>query len=157
MAHDEAAVRQSLEEAWEKPGEYRAFCEAVAAGERRIGGDAGSGRLAAEIGAEDVEGERLRSVQPFRAARAPALPCPGFRRHPRHRFEQSLPHLRKQVDVLMPVDEIGQVAEGAGEGMNLRGDLELERVTVEPARERLELHRLHRRKAAVAHRLKARA
>ena len=46
------------------------------------------------------------------------------------------------MDMLVPVDEIGQSAEGAGESVDLRRDFQFQRAAVEPAGKRRELHGL---------------
>ena len=42
-------------------------------------------------------------------------------------------HLRHQMDVLVAVDEVGQVAEGVDEGAQLRGDLDRQQLRFQPA------------------------
>src|SRR5262245_45516343 len=66
MAHDDAAVRQAFEKAWEKVGEIETAAEAVSPCEGGVGRNAKRLGAAAESVAEQVEQEAFAIVQPFR-------------------------------------------------------------------------------------------
>ena len=114
MAHDQATVRQpSRNRRKQRARNPARVDEIIGAGKRRIdarcrrarrgGGTARSGRRAA---APCGRAEPLRQ----RPAR-PHWRTQAFGRGSLHRVEQGVAHLRKQLHVLMAVDEIGRAAE----------------------------------------------
>ena len=155
MAHDQPAVRQPGEKPREDRGEVGRVVEIIGAGEGRIGGDAKPPRLAAEAQAQHVEHQFLAAVAPARRARAAALPDPGVGRGLRRHLEHGVAHLRKQMHVLVAVDEVGRPAEGHDKGFDLRGDLDRQPRGVEPARHRRAHHLVERQEMAVAQRPEA--
>ena len=118
---------------WEQRGEVGLAVEIVGAGKGRIGGDAQPPRLAAKREAQYVEHQLLGQTQARRRARAAALPDPGAGRGLRRHLEHRVAHLRKQLHVLMAVDEVGRAAERHDEGFHLRGDLDRQPLDIEPA------------------------
>ena len=132
MAHHQAAVRQPVEEAREQRREIRPLAEVIGTGERRVGGQAERRRAAAEPVAQNVEHQPLAVAEPLRERQhAPALAQPGIGRRVLDHTEQRLAHLREQVHVLMPVNEIGRAAKELDEGVKLAHDLGRERVARE--------------------------
>ena len=110
---------------------------------------------AAKCHAQNVEHQRLAVVQAAQRIGAAALPHPGIRRRLRHHLEEGIAHLRKQMHVLVAVDEIGRAAEGVDEGAQLRGDLDRQQFRLQAARDRGAHHLRQRQKAAVAQRRKS--
>src|SRR6185437_15982005 len=110
MAHDQAAIRQPGQEAREDLGESAVAAEIIGAGEGRIGGDAALPSLAAKTHAQNVEQQFLASFESAGRTRTAALSDPGFGRHFRSHLEHGVTHLRKQMYVLVAVDEIGRSA-----------------------------------------------
>ena len=155
MAHDQPAVRQPGQEARESRGEIGLAVEIIGAGKGRIGGDAKLPRLAAKTHAQNVEHQFLAVLQPPRRGRAAALPDPGVGRRLRGHLEHGIAHLRKQMHVLVAVDEVGRPAERHDEGLHLRGDLDHQPLGIEPARDRRAHHFIERQEMAVAERRKA--
>ena len=152
MAHDQPAVRQSGQEARKQRRITGLAAEIIGAGEGRIGGDAKLARLAAKAHAQDVEQQFLAVLQPPRRARTAALPDPGIGRGLRRHLERGIAHLRKQVDVLVAVDEVGRPPERHDEGLHLRGDLDHQPLRIEPARDRRAHHFIERQEMAVGKR-----
>ena len=121
-------------------GEVGLALEIIGAGKGRIGGHAKLPGLAAEAQAQDVEQQFLAILQPPRRTRAAALPDPGIGRRFRGHLEHGVAHLRKQMHVLVAVDEVGRAAEGHDEGFYLGGDLDHQPLGIEPARDRRAHH-----------------
>src|ERR1700674_3146040 len=112
MAHDEAALGQSLEKPRKQRGKIRIRIEIVDAGKGRIGRYAARRGAAAKAAAELAQGQRLEvPEQDPQRQRAAALPHPGGRRGAFRRGEGFLAELRKQMHVLMAVEEVGRAPE----------------------------------------------
>ena len=115
MAHHQAAFRQAVRR---KPGNSfakSAFgAKRIGAGEGRIGGDAERLRARARNSRlSQSSSSAFRSVRrAVQRQRAAALAHPGLRRESLAVVQHRLAHLRKQMHVLMAVDEIRRAAEG---------------------------------------------
>ena len=106
--------------------------------------------------------KRLLSMSSRRPLRSPiragqrsdpsALAQPGVRRKLARDLEQRVAHLRKQLHMLVAVDEIGRAAEGVDEHPHLARDLARERRAVEPMQSGAREHRAERQERAVPER-----
>src|SRR5215470_7442500 len=120
MTHHHAAVRQPIEKLRKGIGKIRLVAERVGAGEGRIGAYPERRRAATEAPAQNVEQHSFAV-----AGRANERPCtpalahPGIGRLAPGDREQRLAHLRKQLDVLVAVDEIGRTTKMLREGAYL--------------------------------------
>ena len=154
MAHDHAAIRQLIEEAGEQGREIGVVAERIGARETRIGAQAERIGALPEIVAQVIEQPGLAVAQAEGARRhPPALPQPGARRIGLGDLEHRFADLRKQMHVLMAVDEIGRAAEGVDEHPQLRRDLARERGVREPVQEGPRQRGRKRQESALAHRL----
>ena len=122
MAHDHAAVGQPVEKGRKQRGEIRHPAERRRC-RRRPDWCACRTSLArrAEAAAEPVEQQRLavgRSAASGGTMR-PHWRTQAFGAASLTTLEHGLAHLRKQMHVLMAVDEIRRAAEGGGEGLEL--------------------------------------
>src|SRR5450631_4026958 len=89
-------------------------------------------------------------MQAPQRTRTAALPDPGVRRGLGNHLEEGIAYLRKQMHVLMTIDEVGRPAENRQKGFKLGGDLDHQSLRLQAARRRRAQHVIERRKAAVA-------
>src|SRR5205814_4267822 len=109
--------------------------EVIGAGEAGIEAKACLAGAAAELRAQDVEHERLRRRKALRQWQvAGALAHPGFWRGLTDRVDKAVAYLRKELHMLMAVDEIGRSSERFREGCQLRLYLIAKELAVEPSR-----------------------
>src|SRR5438874_1277865 len=133
MRHDHSLLRKPIEEMRKEVAVDDAVLEIVSAGKCRIGSDAESLGATADASAEQIEHETLAIAKPLRGAKsAAALAHPGCRRLSGCDLEHRLADLRKQMRVLMAVDERGPAAENLDEPAQLGRHLRVERNDVEP-------------------------
>src|SRR5262249_15902183 len=111
MTHDETAVRQAHQERWENLRVIRSGIEAVGSGKARIEFNAQPFGLAPESEAQNVQCQRFSVLQTPGRLGAGALSHPGFGRSLRDDPEKSVAYLRKQMNVLVAVDEIRSSSE----------------------------------------------
>jgi hypothetical protein len=154
MTHDQPAIRQPGQKARKNRREGRLATEIIGAGKGRIGGDTKSSRLAAEADAQNIDQQFLAALEPLRRPRAAALPHPGLGRHLRRHPQHGVAHLRKQMHVLMTIDEVGWPAESLDEGLHLGRDFAGQLFAIEPAHHCRAHNALERQELAAAHRCK---
>src|SRR5262245_26570246 len=110
MAHDQAAVGKAGQKARKKLVKSGLGRERIRSRESRIGCDAQPCRFAAETDAQNVERESLVIVHSPAWSRTAALSYPGAGHFLCHDSEKGVPYLRKQMDVLMTIQEIGRTS-----------------------------------------------
>src|SRR5262249_2322737 len=96
---------------------------AVGSGKARIEFNPQSFGFPAEPETQNVQGERLAVLQPSARFCAGALSHPGVGRALRDDPEKSIAYLRKQMNVLVTVDEIRRATEHIDKGAQLGRDL----------------------------------
>src|SRR5262249_52432957 len=134
MTHHHTAVRQPVEKLWKRHGKIRLVPERVGPGKGRVGAHTERRSATAEATAEDVEQESLAIVESMTARQhAPALadPCAGGLAP--GDCEYRVAHLRKQLHMLVAVNEVGRAAEMLREGAHLPGDLRRQGIRLERA------------------------
>src|SRR5262249_37236444 len=112
VAHENAALGQSFEKSRKQRGKVRRGIEIVDAGECRIGPEPFRRRAAAKATAETAQRRRLEvACQNPQRQRAPALAHPRGGRGAFDRGEYGVANLRKEMHMLMAVDEVGRAPE----------------------------------------------
>src|SRR5207249_659996 len=112
-----APVRKPIEKLRKGIGKTSPVAERVGAREGGVGTHAERRRAVTEALAQNGEQQSFTIVERANERpRAPALPHPGLGRLAACDREQRLAHLRKQLDVLVAVNEIRRAAEMLREG-----------------------------------------
>src|SRR5229473_1032814 len=118
VTHDEAILRQSVEKLPHQRAEIRLWGKIISAGEGGIECDVGARGAAAKLRTQNVEKQRLGGAEPpGQRLPASALANPGVGRGFFHRRQECVAHHRKQLRVLMTVDEIRGAAEQFAESL----------------------------------------
>src|SRR5581483_11236670 len=117
MAHDQSVCRQRVEKARKQRREIGAATKIIGAGEGGIGADAAPGRAGTKAAAEEVEHQAFGSGKPCAHAATWSHPSSGreLRRHLDHRVA----NLRRELYVLVSIDEIRRLAKRGDESLQL--------------------------------------
>src|SRR4029079_401423 len=97
--------------------------KSVGAGKGRVEGNSQAPGLATKGHAQDVEHQGLTVERVSARMSAAALSDPGVWRSLCNHLEKSVTDLRKQMDMLMAVHEIGRAGENIDKSLQLCGDL----------------------------------
>src|SRR5271170_5475400 len=151
MAHDDAAVRQSVEEFREELCEIGVGTERIGAGKGRIGAHAVLGGKPSEAPAQSIENEPFWIGKSFvRKGRPRALAQPRLRGGLPGDTKERFTHLWKHMNMLVAVDEVRRAGEGGAKRGELTCDLGLDAPDIKRAREPALRHRRKRRERALA-------
>src|SRR4030081_2025011 len=107
VTHDEAILRKLVEKLSHQHAEIGLLRKIIGTGEARIECDIGARGAATKLRAQNVEKQRLARAEPPEERRiASALANPGVGRSFFHRRQERIAHYRKQLRMLMTVDEV---------------------------------------------------
>src|SRR4051812_977192 len=111
VAHDNAALGKTLEKLLHQTGKIGSARKIIGAGECRIECNIRARGAATELRTQQLDYQRLGSKKaPMQRPMASALPHPGGGCGLLHGREKTLADLRKQLNVLMAIDEIRRAA-----------------------------------------------
>src|SRR6266704_3151146 len=134
VTHDEAILRKLIEKLSHQHAEIGLLRKIIGTGEARIECDIGARGAATKLRAQNGEKQRLGRAEPPEQRRiASALANPGVGRSFLYRRQERIAHYRKQLRMLMTVDEIRGAAKQFVESRELRhqfcaDDFRIERV-----------------------------
>src|SRR5262245_23915986 len=109
MAHDDAVLREAVEEILHQRAIVHLSCIVIGARKGWIDGKAGARRALGELCTHDIEEQRLWRQQPLsKRLIAHGLAHPGVGRLILYRSEKAITDDRIKLHMLMAIDEVGR-------------------------------------------------